>query len=134
MTTSPFQFTEPVLLESSFALKREKRSDDTVKIHLLRNVIRDEKKPNTAIVELTIQLNKEAEKELEDACFVAEVKMMSRFVWVQDLEEKQVNVLLERNAIALLISYARPTFAQMTSAAGIPTYHLPFINVSELGQ
>lgn len=132
MAVSPFQFTEPLMIRSMFEIKRDMKNDDDVKVHLQRNIFRIQETPNLAIVELTIQLNKQGDQERENACFVAEIKMQSKFVWIQDLKEDQVKDLLEKNAVALLISYARPILAQMTNASPLPTYHLPFININEL--
>ena len=132
MSVSPFQFTEPLMIESSFCIKRDSREDDIVQVHLQRREIRNPESPYCAIVELKVQLNKQGELECEDACFVAEVKLQSKFVWSPELADGQVKALLETNATALLVSYARPILAQMTSVSPLPTYHLPFINVNEL--
>ena len=129
---SPFQFTAPLLTESHFIVHREKRDKDVVNIHLHRNIVKSEENPTQALVEVKVQLNKNEDKELEDACFVAEVTMQSAFTWPENLAEQQVNNLLEINAPALLISYIRPIIVQLTSASPIPVYNLPFLNLNEL--
>lgn len=128
---SPFTFTQPLLINSYFSARRPKKPDDTINIHLLRNIAKNEDGKN-AVVELTIQLNKAGDVENEDPCFVAEVMMQSTFSWSEDMGEELVNSLLNTNAPALLVSYARPIFANLTSASPFPTYNLPFLNMMEI--
>lgn len=128
---SPFKFTPPLLIESHFAMRRPKREEDVVNIHLCRNVVKNDEK-NSAIVELKVQLNKEGDKEKEDACFVAEVTLQSIFTWPDDMDKTFVNSLLTVNAASLLISYARPIIVQLTAASPIPAYNIPFLNMNEI--
>lgn len=127
---SPFKFTPPLLIESYFSMRRPKRDEDIVNIHLCRNVNRNDK-DNSAVVELKVQLNKDNDTENEDPCFVAEVTLQSVFSWPEDMEEELVQSLLRVNAPSLLISYARPIIVQLTAASPIPPYNIPFINMNE---
>ncbi len=128
---SIFKFTPPLLINSSFSMKRPQKPDDVVNIHLCRNIIKNAE-DNSALVELRVQLNKEEEKENEDPCFVAEVTLQSMFSWPKELDQEKADALLRVNAPALLISYARPIFVQLTAASPAPTYNLPFLNMNEL--
>lgn len=128
---SPFKFTPPLLIESHFTMKRPKREEDVVNIHLCRNVVKKDEE-NSAIVELKVQLNKEGDQEKEDACFVAEVTLQSIFTWPDDMDKTFVNSLLTVNAASLLISYARPIIVQLTAASPIPAYNIPFLNMNEI--
>ena len=128
---SPFTFTQPLLIDSHFSARRPVKPEDVINIHLCRNVVKN-KDGNSAIVELTVQLNKNGETEVEDPCFVAEATLQSTFSWSEDLGEEKINSLLNINAPALLVSYARPIFVQLTSASPFPTYNLPFLNMTEM--
>ena len=128
---SPFKFTPPLLIESYFAMKRPRREDDIVNIHLCRNVVKNEEE-NSAIVELKVQLNKEGDKEKTDACFVAEVTLQSIFTWPDDMDKSLISSLLTVNAASLLISYARPIIVQLTAASPISAYNIPFLNMNEI--
>lgn len=128
---SPFTFTQPLLINSYFSARRPKKPDDTINIHLHKNIVKNEHE-KSAIVELTVQLNKAGDVENEDPCFVAEVMLQSTFSWPEELEEEKANSLLNINAPALLVSYARPIFANLTSASPFPTYNLPFLNMIEI--
>ena len=128
---SVFTFTPPMLINSSFVVKRPRRPEDSVNIHLCRNIIKNED-GKSAIVELRVQLNKTEEEELKDVCFVAEATLQSVFSWPEEMGQDKADALLNINAPALLISYARPIFVQLTSASPIPTYNLPFLNMNEI--
>lgn len=128
---STFQFTPPLLIESSFSMKRPPRPKDPVNIHLCRN-INKKNGENQAIVELKVQLNKHEDQEDKDPCFVAEVTMQSLFSWADDMDPGTADELLRINAPALLVSYIRPVFVQLTSMSPVETYNLPFLNMHEL--
>ena len=87
---------------------------------------------NKAIEELNVQLNKEGNDEREDACFVAEITMQSIFSWSEEMDQKEVEFLLEKNAPALLLSYARPIIASITASSPLATFNIPFINMNEV--
>ena len=112
-------------------MRRPKKQDDVVSIHLRRNIQKNSD-GKSAIVELTVQLNKNEDMEKEDPCFVAEVTMQAVFSWPEELPAEKADVLLNLNAPALLISYARPVLVQLTSASPLPTYNLPFLNMHEI--
>ena len=132
MSYSPFQFSTPVLIRSTFQAFRESREEDDVQVNLQRRIIRDTEKKPLAYVELTVQLNKKENTIREDACFVAEVTLQSAFKWDESVNDDSANKLLQINAPALLVSYARPILTQLTAASPVPTYNLPFINMDEL--
>ena len=128
---SIFTFTPPLLINSMFSMRRPQKPEDVVNIHLVRNITRT---PNeaSALVELKVQLNKKEDREEDDPCFVAEVTLQSMFSWPEDLDHGQAESLLAINAPALLVSYARPIFVQLTAASPAATYNLPFLNMHEL--
>lgn len=126
---SSFQFSNPVLISSHFEMKRMAKEDEAVNVHLARSINRDDESGNKATVNLTIRLNRADD---EDACFFAELTMQSVFIWEKNLEEEMVEKLLKQNAISLLVSYARPIIAQLTSASPVPVYNLPFLNLTDM--
>ena len=132
MAFSSFQFTQPLLINSQFEMRRKQKAEDDVQVHLGRKIVRLKDDNKKAIIELKVQLNKAEDQERDDPCFIAEVTMQSMFSWTEETDEKQAEALLNVNAPALLLSYARPIIAQLTSASPLQTYNIPFINMNEL--
>lgn len=63
--------------------------------------------------------------------FFIKVKIASIFKWAYNQPENDIAMLLNQNAVAMLISYLRPYIANLTSSAGFNAYHIPFINLHE---
>ena len=99
---------------------------------MLHQVYKIEGKDNEAVVELTLQINKQEDKLIERAPYWLEVKYGAMFEWKDGDDEKLIQNYLNINAPAMLLSYIRPVVAQLTSASPFGTYHVPFINMAEL--
>ena len=55
----------------------------------------------------------------------------AKFLWDDVYDEETLRDLLSKNAPALLLGYARPIIANMTSAGPMAAYHLPFYNFTD---
>ena len=55
----------------------------------------------------------------------------ARFLWDDVYDEETLQDLLSQNAPALLLGYARPIIANMTSVGPTSTYNLPFYNFTD---
>ena len=134
MSVSNFQFRRPLLMDVNFHRNEGisvKEKVDPV-LHLLHQVYKIEGKDNEAVVELTLQINKQEDKLIERAPYWLEVKYGAMFEWKDGDDEKLIQNYLNINAPAMLLSYIRPVVAQLTSASPFGTYHVPFINMAEL--
>lgn len=126
MKESKFQFTPPYLEEFSFREGGDELKDKPVNLNnRIRVKVVRKKKESKAIVKLVIMI--EAGK--NGGIFALGIKLASEFSW-QDLAEKKIDVLLQQNAPALLLSYARPIISSITSASRFPTYNIPFLDFS----
>ena len=56
---------------------------------------------------------------------------VAKFKWDSNLQEKNVEIFLNQNAPALLLSYARPIVSMVTNASHYPAYNIPFINFAD---
>lgn len=124
---STFQFKSPILTKLEFGLneKFESKSNKVeIKTQMTVNVAKNDKK-NEAIVELNIEIGSQD----ESAPYFVKVIEQSAFRWDEDLED--VDSLLNVNAPALLLSYARPIIAQVTSASPYNAYNIPFMNFTK---
>ena len=132
MSYSEFQFTPPLLIKAKFEmLMPPKDGKVAAKIHLHRSMVKIEGK-SEALVELTLQINKYEEEILKDAVFYVDVTMQSNFKWENSIEEDLLGSLLEKNAVALLLSYIRPIVANLTNSSPISAYNIPYINLDKL--
>lgn len=122
MRTSDFQFLNPYLKEISYVINREFQLYDDFKMDnsFSVNIKRNE---NMANVELLLETNLEK----ENAPFKLKIKVASDFKW-ENLDEKEVEMMLNVNAPALLLGYMRPIVANITNSSNLPAYNLPFIN------
>lgn len=129
MKTSNFQFKFPFLTKVSFNLNDEfedfqgnidLKSKFDVKVHM-------SEKEKIAHVILQIKLGGEE----TDQPFELEIVMQSEFLWKRELEQEQLNALLSQNAPSVLLSYARPIIANITSSSPFPTYNIPFMNFTK---
>ena len=64
----------------------------------------------------------------KDKPFALIMVIKSDFEWRDEYDEKTINDLLTINAPALLLSYARPNIALITTTAPTGSYSIPFFN------
>ncbi len=82
---------------------------------------------NSAQVDLIIIIGS---KENKDPFFI-NIRISSLFEWGYGIPEKNIQTLLNQNALAMLVSYLRPYVANITASAGFNPYHIPFINFQD---
>lgn len=125
MKESDFQFKNPILEQLVFDINPDFTSNETnVEMENVFGVhINKDIQAESAIVKLEIFINSEK----EDTPFKIQAVVSSMFVW-NNLSEDEVDRMLNTNAPALLLSYARPIISSITNFSPFPTYNLPFMN------
>lgn len=123
---SEFQFSNPIIKSSHFIVNEmfEEKKYDGLDICCAQNVKRQNQQSAKLDLKITIG------DKTEEYPFFIEVVMSAEFQWGNSIQAS-VDELLNNNGVALLISYARPHIAYLTSNAGFSAYHLPYINVWE---
>jgi Preprotein translocase subunit SecB len=127
---SKFQFKSPYLVQMDYKTNEDfERAEETFDIAIpckLNNEVAMSEDGLAAKVTLTISVG-------SDECpFVANVSMESEFEWEPDtFSEETVKDLLQNNASALLLSYARPIIANITNASKYPAFNIPFIDLTK---
>lgn len=61
--------------------------------------------------------------------FYIEAEMYSKFIWDEELSEKEIKNALEINAPSLLVSYIRPLIALVTGNSKYPSWNIPFLDM-----
>ena len=93
----------------------------------VKPAIQYNKADTKAVVELQLKIGGKA----KEAPFMISVVMGAMFRWEEgDFSEEAIDKLLHRNAVSLLLSYARPIIATVTSQSRFPTYDLPYIDLT----
>ena len=129
MEASKFQFSQPRLLELSYQENRGFKSDsDTVEMPIeIRPTVHYNTKDTKAAVELQMKIGDKS----EEAPFIISITMGAKFRWDKGgFSEEVIDNLLRKNAVSLLLSYARPIIATITSQSRFPTYDLPYIDLT----
>lgn len=126
MRESDFQFSNPVFTEFHLYINNDFDNEkfDGMKIDSRASVTMTEKESN-AIVSLEINIG----DKLEKFPFVIKCKLSSEFRWTEDTQD--VDELLQKNAPALLLSYARPYISMLTASSNYPAFNLPFMNFQD---
>jgi len=130
MMTSDFQFSNPLLTAFDFRINREYNADaEEVDVALKISVSKKRTGEREAIVELTVEIG---EKD-DSAPFYINATEGAFFKWEENAfnGEKDIDVLLDVNAPALLLSYLRPIVAGITTASKYASYNIPFINFNK---
>ena len=67
----------------------------------------------------------------DTAPFYVEAVEEAYFRWESDrFTEEERKVLLEKNAVSLLISYLRPIVSGITAASPYPAYNIPYVDLT----
>ena len=128
MKESNFKFSNPIIeelnytLNSNFDINKKPSVYNNFKVNIFRN-----ESSNEAIVKLKILINDEIHNE-SNSPFVLAMTIGSRFTWSDVYDESTINNLLSVNAPALLLGYARPIIATITSNSLSHPYNIPFYN------
>lgn len=131
MKYSDFQFIQPMLTKARFdMLPIDGNPDGEVSINVKKNILRLTGKKK-AVISVTVLLNQlDNDKNRKNIPFTAEVEMQCIFTWNDNLSEEDINKFLSQNATALLVSYIRPIIAVLTASSPLPTYNIPFLNIT----
>ena len=129
MKESNFQFTEPSLVTMKFEENKKFLTEKgkNIEIQTELGVSHTKISENEAVVELKINLGNNGKY----SPFYLETVFMAKFKWISELEESKVDLFLNQNAPALLLSYARPIISMTTNASHFPAYNIPFINFAD---
>lgn len=132
MEKSSFQFNNPTLkrlefdVHDDFNRQGKLNMEITVNVNIQRDKAEDDTPSNSAYVLVTLSVGSKD----NTTPFYIEADEGAHFRWEDGVfNEKQVDDLLNQNAVALLISYLRPVIASLTAASPYPSYNLPYINL-----
>jgi preprotein translocase subunit SecB len=132
MKESRFQFSNPALNKLYFTINDGFRSDsETISIETNISTcvgpITNSPKESFATVEVTAKIGKE---DITQPFFIEAVESAA-FKWeTEAYSQEDIEVLLRKNAAALLISYLRPIISNISSFSRYPTYYLPYVDLS----
>lgn len=130
---STFQFMPPYLIRAEFNVHQEKNDETTNQVDI--NISKKEQVSsdnNSAILEVTVQLNRKDQLIRKNTLFDAAVTMVTQFRWEEAIPKDKIENLLRYNGVAVLLSYIRPILSTLSSASPYATYHLPYINLDEM--
>lgn len=130
MTESKFQFSNPFLTKMVFEFNEDfhpKDEPSEKQFPLKTNVkIRRHESQPSALVDLTVDV---AEATGEYPFYIS-ATMCAVFTW-DGIQQDMVDVLLEKNAPALLLGYLRPYISQITQASPVESVNIPFMNFQD---
>ena len=129
MQKSNFQFKTPLLTNVEFTLNDDYNSTETsinLKSEFSAKVYKNLEE-KTAYERLDVILGDSTSGQP----FYLKVTMEAEFTWEYDINEDDLNKLLSQNAPSVLLSYARPIVANLTSSSPFPTYNIPFMNFTK---
>ena len=128
MKQSNFQFSNPRLLNICYSVN-ENFNNECVKFSIKNEVSKHltEEKKHEALVSLKVTMGDQT----ENYPFFISLEIASFFKVEDDISDQDFDKLLEINAPAMLLSYARPMVSLITSQSGYPAFDIPFINFTE---
>lgn len=133
MKKSKFQFNDPTLLRLDYKVNLDSIKEDfeveiknKIDVEILSN---EDYISSPCAVKVSIGINHEKK---EDDIFYLDLDILAFFEWDETIiDSKKAKSLLDINAPALLLSYARPIIANITQQSGLPPYNIPFMNFTE---
>lgn len=130
MKESNFQFTNPSLSYLKFEENKDFVREQNEKIEIGTEIkVGNHKIDDTkAIVSIFIKIGEEA----VNVPFCIKTEFEAEFMWNKELNNEKVELFLNQNAPALLLSYVRPIISMITNASYFPVYNLPFINFTDV--
>lgn len=132
MKVSESQYTNPHLTEMVF-MENPNFVMNKEKIEITENILSNIKKleGNHAVISVSLVLGDLDDFE-NNQPFALKCTVEAEFEWSEKIQNGgKIDVLLEKNAQALLIGYLRPIVANITNVSKFPAYNLPFINLNE---
>lgn len=132
MRASKFQFSKPRITKLDFEENPSfQKTGDSIgmPIAVKTAIHRDENGPD-ASVELHLIVGDSSDQ----TPFRISVLMCAEFHWDEkSFSEENINKLLNKNAVSLLIAYSRPVITMITSQSQYPAYNLPYIDLTDNG-
>lgn len=132
MKESSFQFTNPLLLKIDFKINDKcnfEKFDGNINPDISLKIVKEEdlldQKSNSSPVKLKITIDN------IEYPFILDMEIAAIFKWDESINEDKIQNLLNVNAPALLLSYARPIITNITQQSGLPPYNIPFMNFTE---
>ena len=129
MKESNFQFSNPSLTyidfkeNIDFTIEKDKEIEIGTNINVSHTKIND--------TEATVGIRINVGSNTNSSPFILETEFVANFRWEQEIEQDKVELFLNQNAPALVLSYARPIIAMVTNASHFPAYNIPFVNFTE---
>lgn len=123
---SNFQYSQPKVVKIIFEVNEDFNKDVYNGMPVAYEIALKNAESNNADVELSLEIGV---KGIETPCYM-ELVISSKFIWTEDAEPIAES-LLKKNAVTLLISYARPLVAHLTADAGYRPFNIPFVDLRE---
>lgn len=135
MKVSEFQYANPHLTEMVF-MENPNFVMNKEEVEMVRSITSNIKKleGNHAMISVSLTLgdHEDLEDFENDQPFWLKCTVEAEFEWSEKIQnDGKIDILLEKNAQALLIGYLRPIVANITNVSKFPVYNLPFINLNE---
>lgn len=124
MDKSKFQFSNPVIENISFNKNSSYDGKPIDFQYRIGNSIRVQKSQSEDIAKVYLDLK--IGNDTDKCPFELTITMSAKFKWKENVEGKQLESLLSKNAPALLLSYLRPVVSLLLSQAGFPNFNIPF--------
>lgn len=125
MKESIFQFSDPKLRSIHFNVNenfsQEAYNGFTLTNKVFKSIVEENRE---AIVSLELCIGEKSEK----SPFNIELEIYAKF---KCDDEAMFKKLIDTNAPAMLLSYARPIVSLVTSQSGYPAFNLPFMNFTQ---
>lgn len=122
MKESSFQFSDPRLIFLSFDVNNDFEKDTYEGFSLNNDVTKlVVSKGKEALVVLELSIGDQSNK----SPFYVKLKMSAKF---KCDDSCMFDKLVDTNAPAMLLSYARPIVSLITSQSGFSAFNIPFIN------
>lgn len=124
---SGFQFTTPKITELQFKSNKDFDPNKNFGIPITYKTRQKETGQFSANISLTMKIG------LEESFypFFILATIEAEFIWDENLNNKTIKELLDRNSIVLLISYLRPLISQTTVNAGYAPLNIPYLDVRD---
>ena len=129
MTKSEFQFTNPILLNIQFDVHEEFNDNVELQIPIQFAASNNwDKKSEEAAAKLKISMGEENNK----YPYYLTATMAANFKWnAANFVPEAIENLLDRNAPALLLAYARPIIANITNSSPFPVQNLAYFDFTK---
>ena len=127
MKESAFQFQNPKVKSIEFRISETYNPNQKFNFanRFDTKITRYSDDSKHALVELIVKIGEEGS---ENPPFSVLMIIGAMFKWDEGYDDGTISRLLSINAPTLLLGYARPIIAYITSTSGFASYNIPFIN------